>query len=262
MSSRILIIDDEANIRTMIRLALEHVGYEVETAADGDEGIRKATQEHYDLALIDQRMPGLNGMDVQAKIQEKSPETRTIMITAFGTIDLALDSIHAGASDFLRKPFTAETLRTAVKTALEKPAQKLLAVPIGLVCREFTRTTINGFSFDIDPSEQQEPHHHETKGLDKWAKFVVRHADDSPATVKVILPVYVMELVRAYIDSDTVPGGDSFWQALCEEALANYLWQNASLPPDRVLRIEDLTTTLQHWLDGVLTVDVKRNVGT
>src|SRR5436305_5806631 len=71
------------------------------------------------------------------------------MVTAFGTISLALEAIQAGASDFLRKPFTADTLRQAVKAALEKPAQKLKAVPVGLAMREFTRTTINGFSFNL-----------------------------------------------------------------------------------------------------------------
>ncbi len=259
MSSNLLIIDDEANIRTMIRLALEHAGYAVDTAADGEEGIKKVAKQHYDLVLVDQRMPGLSGMEVQQEIYEKSPDTRTIMITAFGTIDLALDSIHAGASDFLRKPFTAETLRIAVKSALSKPAQKLLAVPIGLVCREFTRTTINGFSIDDDPEANED--HGTHKDADKAASFVVRHADDKPVSVKVTLPAYVIELVKAYIDSDTVPGGDTFWHALCEEALANYLWQNAQLPEDRVFRIEDLSTSLQRWLDTVLTVDMKENVG-
>lgn len=259
MSSKLLIIDDEANIRTMIRLTLEHAGYAVETAADGEEGIKKVGGTHYDLVLLDQRMPGLSGMDVQQEIQKKSPDTRTIMITAFGTIDLALDAIHAGASDFLRKPFTADTLRTAVKSALEKPVQKMLAVPIGLVCREFTRTTINGFSFDVDPEANED--HSQHKDANKTSGFLVRHADDKPVQVTVQLPAYVIELVKAYIDSDTVPAGDAFWLALSEEALANYLWQNAEIPPDRTLRIEDLTPSLQRWLDAVLTVDVKENVG-
>lgn len=241
----------------MIRLSLEHAGYSVETAADGEEGVQKVSQKHYDLVLVDQRMPGLSGMDVQQQIFQKSPETRVIMITAFGTIDLALDSIHAGASDFLRKPFTSETLRTAVRSALERPAQKMLAVPIGLVCREFTRTTINGFSFDVDPEADED--HGTVKDTDKTASFVVRHADDKPVQVKVILPAYVIELVRAYTDSDVVPGGDAFWHALCEEALANYLWQNAEIPTARVLRIEDLNSGLQRWLDAILTVDLKEN---
>lgn len=243
----------------MIRLALEHAGYEVDTAADGEEGIKKASLKAYDLVLIDQRMPGLSGMDVQQAIYKKAPETRSIMITAFGTIDLALDSIHAGASDFLRKPFTADTLRTAVKSALEKPATKMLAVPIGLVCREFTRTTINGFSFDVDPEANED--HNTVKDTDKTASFLVRHADDKPVQVKVTLPAYVIELVKAYIDSDTVPAGDAFWHALCEEALANFLWQNAELPPSNSLRIEDLSSGLQRWLDAMLTVDIKENVG-
>jgi DNA-binding response OmpR family regulator len=254
VSSKILVIDDEANIRTMIKLALEHAGHQVETAADGPEGVKKAIAYQFDLVLIDQRMPGMSGMEVQKSIQDAKPDSKVIMITAFGTIDLALDAIHGGASDFLRKPFTADTLRTAVRTALERPAQKSMTVPIGLVCREFTRTTLNGFSFDIDPESHDG--HGQSKDHDKTAHFLVRHADDRPVQVKVCLPGYVMELVKAYIDSDHVPGGEAFWQSLCEEALANYLWQNAEIPADKILRIEDLSNNLQRWLDAMMTVDL------
>ena len=73
----------------------------------------------------------------------RNAETKLIMVTAFGTISLALEAIQAGASDFLRKPFTAETLRRAVTTALGKPVERFSAVPVGMAVREFTRTTIN-----------------------------------------------------------------------------------------------------------------------
>jgi len=257
LSSQILVIDDETNIRTMIRIALEHSGFDVDTASDGEEGLKKAAAKHYDLVLVDQRMPGITGIEVQQKLNKSAPDTHVILITAFGTIDLALDSIHGGASDFLRKPFTAETLRSAVKSALSHPAKKLLAVPIGLVCREFTRTTINGFSFDVDPEANEE--HGPVKEVDKTAGFLVRHGEDRPTNVKVTLPSYVMELVKAYIDSEEVPGEDSFWLALCEEALANYLWQNAAIPEGAVLRIEDLSSNLQRWLDNVLTVEMQEH---
>ena len=134
-----------------MRLALEHVGYSVETASDGAEGLVKfGDGSGYDLVLLDHRMPGMTGTEVQQQIIKRNAETRLIMVTAFGTISLALEAIQAGASDFLRKPFTAETLRQAVAAALEKPAQKMRAVPVGLAMREFTRTTINGFSFNLD----------------------------------------------------------------------------------------------------------------
>lgn len=237
----------------MIRLTLQHAGYEVETAGDGAEGLEKFGQGgKYDLVLLDQRMPGMSGIDVQKEIYKRSPETRLILITAFGTIDLALEAIQAGASDFLRKPFTSETLRLAVKSALDRPVRRMSAVPIGMVCREFTRTTINGFSFELEDPDSH-PAEEET---DVTLKFRVSQPTAESAVCSVVLPAYVMELVKAYTDSEELPGGDRFWQAMCEEALANYLWQNAALPPDRLLRIEDLSSSLQHWLDTMLTVEL------
>lgn len=249
MSARILVIDDETNIRTMIKLALEHVGYQVDTAADGQEGLLKfGDGQFWDLVLLDQRMPGMPGIEVQKEIYKRNPEARLILITAFGTIDLALEAIQAGASDFLRKPFTADTLRYSVKSALDRPVQHMAAVPVDMVCREFTRTTFNGFSFELE-----EQHVDEHMG-DVTCLFEVTRAAEAGKKVRVALPAYVMELVKAYTDSEHVPGGARFWVAMCEEALANYLWQHAEVPNDGILRIEDLSSSLQRWLDSVLTV--------
>jgi response regulator RpfG family c-di-GMP phosphodiesterase len=195
-------------------------------------------------------MPGLSGSEVQREIYKRKPEAKLILITAFGTIDLAIEAIQAGASDFLRKPFTAETLRSAVKTALEKPVQKNTAVPLSVACREFTRANINGFSFEFDHDEYDE------RTQDMTCVFDVSKASHDAESVRVLLPNYVMELVRAYTDSETVPGGRRFWNAMCEEALANYLWQNADVPEGGSLRIEDLSASLERWLDSVLTVSM------
>ena len=256
MIARILVIDDETNIRAMIRLALIHSGYEVETAGDGPEGLQKfGDGRTFDLVLLDQRMPGMPGIEVQREIYRRTPSARVIIITAFGTIDLALEAIQAGASDFLRKPFTATTLRQAVKSALERDVKAMGAVPVGLVCREFTRTTINGFSFELDHEDIDE------YSDDMTCHFDVHRPGSASVRVRVILPAYVKELVKAYTDSEYVPGGLRFWQAMCEESLANHLWQNAEVPLDNVLRIEDLSTSLQRWLDSVLTVSVAESDG-
>ncbi|MFZ4509112.1 MAG: response regulator [Fimbriimonas sp.] len=256
MSSNILIIDDETNIRLMMKLALEHSGYTVDAAADGQDGLIKfGDGRHWDLVLLDQRMPGLTGIEVQEEIYRRNRESRVILITAFGTIDLALEAIQAGASDFLRKPFTAETLRMAVKSALEKQVVHQTAVPVNLVCREFTRTTINGFGFEMD-HEVEDEHTH-----DLSCNYLVSRAGQPVGSVAVVLPNYVRELVRAYTDSEHVPGGHRFWQAMCEESLANYLWQNAQIPIDGMLRIEDLSSSLQRWLDAVMTVSVAEENG-
>jgi DNA-binding response OmpR family regulator len=251
LNSRILVIDDETNIRTMIKLALEHVGYAVETAADGKEGLEKfGDGSGYNLVLLDQRMPGMPGIEVLAAIKKINPGARLILITAFGTIDLALEAMHTGASDFLRKPFTAETLRSSVSAAIEKPCQTMTAVPVKLACREFYRANINGFGFEMDHAGEDD----ETS--DYVCTFKVTRSTSFVSMVAVALPNYVKELVLAYTDTESVPGGARFWQAMCEEALANYLWQNANTPPEGRLRIEDLSSSLQRWLDSVLTISL------
>lgn len=251
MSARILIIDDETNIRLMMRLALEHVGYTIETASDGIEGLQKfGDGAGWDLVLLDHRMPGMTGTEVQREILKRKASTRLIMVTAFGTISLALEAIQAGASDFLRKPFTADTLRQAVKAALEKPAQKLKAVPVGMAMREFTRTTINGFSFNMFEEVDNENSH------DIDCIFEVSRGSETAVHVRVTLPAYVQELALAHADCDEMPSGKRFWQALCEEALANFLWQHAEFPPNNLLLIDDLTSSLRQWMDAVLTVEL------
>jgi len=251
LNARILVIDDETNIRTMMKLALEHVGHKVETACDGKEGLEKFSDgRNHDLVLLDQRMPGMPGIEVLAAIKKVCPGARIILITAFGTIDLALEAMQSGASDFLRKPFTAETLRGAVATAMERPCLKMDAVPLKLACREFYRANINGFGFELDHEGEDD------ESGDYVCTFKVSRAQTPSTMVRVALPCYVKELVLAYTDTEQVPCGGRFWQAMCEEALGNYLWQNAEIPPEGRLRIEDLSTSMQRWLDSVLTVSL------
>ena len=252
MSQRILVIDDETNIRTMIRLTLEHSGYAVDTAEDGEKGLAAFKKDPtYDLVLVDYRMPGMSGTDVQLAIQKIAPKTHVVIITAYGTIDLAMDAIHAGASDFLRKPFTAETLRQTVKRAMETAKTSGLAVPIDKVCKPFTRTNINGFSLQVD----EDATHREPDDGSVSAHFIVHKGDTLHRKVTVALEAYVIELAKAHLDVEVVPGGDSFWRALCEEALADYLWREAQIPADDELRIQDLSRDLERWLDSVSTVD-------
>src|SRR5580704_8703285 len=117
--ARVLVVDDEHNIRTMIRLTLEHSGHTVVTAADGQEGLDKfGDGTGIDVVLLDQRMPDLEGITVLKQMLFHNPSARIVMITAFGTVDLAVEAMKSGATDFMRKPFTAETLRGAVVAAL------------------------------------------------------------------------------------------------------------------------------------------------
>jgi DNA-binding response OmpR family regulator len=250
MAKRILVIDDEPNIRTMMRLALEFAGYELETASDGKEGLEKfGDGSGWDLVLLDQRMPGLGGTEVQAEIRRRAPGTHLILITAFGTIDMALEAMKSGAVDFLRKPFSADTLRRAVAVAIDKTVVTSSAIPADAVLGAFTRSTINGFNFNLLVA------HIDDKTFERAATFEVAHPDGKTEEVTVKMPPFVMELVKAYADCEKLPGDERFWVAMTEEALADYLWQNAELPPSNLLVITDLNAGLQRWLDGILNVD-------
>jgi DNA-binding NtrC family response regulator len=119
MSKRILIIDDEANIRQMSRLALEAAGYEVGEAADGQKALTLLSSDGaWDVVLLDQKMPGLNGTEVLQRIKELAPSASLIMVTAFSTVELAVEAMKLGAIDFVRKPMTPEILRNAVAAAI------------------------------------------------------------------------------------------------------------------------------------------------
>lgn len=255
MNERILIIDDETNIRLMIKLALNASGYQTEVASDGREGLEKfGDGEGIDLVLLDQRMPGMPGIEVQREIYRRRPGARLILITAFGTIDTALEAVKAGASDFIRKPFTADTLRSAVRTALDRPTRDASeGVPVGMVCREFTRKTINGYAFERAHGSVPAEH-----GV--AVDFEVSHNAEPSENVRVVLPPYVQEHALALADLEVVPGGHRFWEAMCEEALANYLWQNVDLPPGKRLEVDDLSPSLQAWLRSVTTVTMGADV--
>lgn len=253
MSKRILVIDDETNVRTMIRLTLEHSGYEVQSAEDGAVGLQLLKSgPPMDLVLVDYRMPGLNGQEVQDEIHKLSPSTHVVLMTAFGTLDLAVDAIHAGATDFLRKPFTAEMLRNTVKLALESTRTVGAAIPIDKVCKPFSRTNINGYSLQAD----EDSHHAEESDGRFRSHFVVMEGSGKKSYVDVVLESFVAELVKAHLDTEEVPSGERFWAAFCEEALALYLRDEAQLPPRHQLVIKDLSTCLEEWLDSVSTVEI------
>jgi CheY-like chemotaxis protein len=240
--ARILMVDDENNIRMMVRLALQHVGHTVDTASDGPDGLEKyGDGTGYDLVLLDQRMPGMEGLEVLREMRRRDPRARIVMATAFGTIDLAVEAMKLGATDFLRKPFTAEVLRGVVQSALTEPLPAKASSGV-----TFGATTINGYRIEFQAGTGQKT----ATGFHQL--FTIRAPDGATQSCTVTLPGYVMELVRAHTDLEQMPGGDRFWQALCEEALANYLWQQAEFPVGGTLRVEEFSTGLRRFVDAVL----------
>ncbi len=118
--ARILIIDDEKSIRYTLREILEYEKYEVDEAQDGEEGLRKLTENHYDVTLCDIKMPKMDGIEVLTKAKEQGIDTQFIMVSAHGTIETAVEATKKGAYDFIAKPPDLNRLLVTLRNALDK----------------------------------------------------------------------------------------------------------------------------------------------
>ncbi|MGI8773244.1 MAG: sigma-54-dependent transcriptional regulator [Acidobacteriaceae bacterium] len=117
-SARILIIDDESAIRESLETLLALEGYTVDMAPDGPRGLDKIDANTYDLVLLDLALPGQNGIDLLPRILLKQPDLPVIMITAYGTVGNVVDAIHAGAQNFVQKPWENEKLLADIRAAV------------------------------------------------------------------------------------------------------------------------------------------------
>ncbi|UNC92256.1 response regulator [Candidatus Contubernalis alkaliaceticus] len=120
----ILIVDDEKNIRLMLRHCLEGNNYIVDTAVNGEDALDKLKEKEFDLILLDMKLPGMSGMEVLQWVSFNKKNTGVIMITAFGTIESAVEAMKMGAFDYLRKPFSTEEIRRLVQEVLERRTLK------------------------------------------------------------------------------------------------------------------------------------------
>lgn len=119
---RVLITDDDASIRFTLSLALETLPVTVETAASGEEALRKIEEERFSAILLDLRMPGIGGLEVLRQLRDARPEIPVIIITAHGTIGSAIEAMKLGAIEFVQKPFTPDEIRRSVMNVLEREA--------------------------------------------------------------------------------------------------------------------------------------------
>ena len=116
----ILIVDDEKNIRLTLAQSLETLGMETDSAEDGKEALAKLKEKEFGLILLDLRIPGVDGMEVLRQVRENNPDIRIIIITAYGTIELAVEAMKLGAVDFIPKPFVPEEIREMVARVLDR----------------------------------------------------------------------------------------------------------------------------------------------
>ncbi len=119
MPSTILVVDDEPQIRETVAGILSDEGFEVATAAEGEEALKLVSEEHPDLVLLDIALPGADGLEVLQELKRQHPTLPVIMISAYGSVENAVKATRLGAYDFIEKPPHADKIVLSVKNALE-----------------------------------------------------------------------------------------------------------------------------------------------
>jgi DNA-binding NtrC family response regulator len=124
MQEELLVVDDEPQMLIAINETLRRSGYSIATAGSGMEALRKLKEKYYRLVITDMRMPEVSGLDLLRKVKNLAPQTPVILLTAYGTIQNAVDAMRYGAYDYLLKPFSSESLESIVRKALDSSALK------------------------------------------------------------------------------------------------------------------------------------------
>jgi two-component system response regulator AtoC len=120
MSDRVLIVDDDESLRESLELVLAAEGFEVVTAGDGSEALGRIEASSFDVVLCDVRMPGMDGIELLPQLVRRVPGSTVIMMSAFGTDELALEAMNRGAYDYLTKPFRAAEVVLTIRKARER----------------------------------------------------------------------------------------------------------------------------------------------
>lgn len=118
--ARIIIIDDDKSIRQVLKTILEQEGYTVDTADTGKQAILKTNEKAYNLALIDMRLPDIDGIDLILKIKDTTPRMRKIIVTGYPTIQNAMEAVNRQADAFILKPFDVEKVLQTIREQLMK----------------------------------------------------------------------------------------------------------------------------------------------
>ena len=136
--SRILIVDDNETLGSGVVLMLERMGHEGTAVTNGPEGLARMKERVYDLVITDYRMDEMDGLEVLEAVKARAPETDVMMMTAYGTIEIAVEAMKRGAIDFIAKPFPHDELRLKIEKVLEYRAarrdRERLGEPLLLAC--------------------------------------------------------------------------------------------------------------------------------
>jgi DNA-binding response OmpR family regulator len=218
MPKRVLIIDDEENIRQMLRLTLETAGYEVGEAGDGMETFAiLGGDPAWNVILLDQRLPIMEGTEVLRRIKVLAPQARVVMMTAFASVELAVQAMKLGATDFLRKPLTPEMVRNAVAAALKNTSKSA-----GVEGHDEAGTrsvTMNGFTILFSADSAKQPNER---------RFTVRKPNGRDQDVVVEISPEARESAERMTRGVTID--EDIWTSQAEVFLSEFIWNDGDVP--------------------------------
>jgi len=138
--ARILLVDDDKTITTSLSVLLQSEGYQTDVAHTGKEAIKKSNENMYNLAILDIKLPDIEGTSLITSLRENSPKTIKIMLTGYPMLDNAITSLNKGADAFLIKPVDPEKLLTTIKNKIEEQKASEIATEDSIAKFIKTRT--------------------------------------------------------------------------------------------------------------------------
>jgi two-component system copper resistance phosphate regulon response regulator CusR len=153
---KILVVEDDKTVGQYVKRGLEEARYHADLANDGEEGLRLATSGHYDLVVLDLRLPKLSGQDVLRMLRDRGSAVPVLVLTAQDTVDFKVQALRMGADDYVTKPFALEELLARVEAlgrrpkALTPPVLEIADLQLDTGSREVRR---GGRSIDLTPKE-------------------------------------------------------------------------------------------------------------
>jgi DNA-binding NtrC family response regulator len=139
-NARILIIDDDENIRRVLETILTDEGYSVECADTATRGIEKSENGFFNIALVDVRLPDMEGIELLPKLRTTKPKMRKIIVTGYPTLQNAISAVNNGANAYVMKPFDVEKILSTIKDQLQKQKEEKMTCEENVV--EFIETRI------------------------------------------------------------------------------------------------------------------------
>src|ERR1700730_6575513 len=148
---KILVIDDEADMRFAVRMLLERSGHSVVEAENGESALARIDEGRPDLVLLDMRLPGMDGIQILQKIREKQKDLPIIMVTGYGNVELAEQAIQLGADHYLSKPFHNKELIEVIQQILEKRGYLPEKAPVPIPLEPAPKSSVEETQADRRP---------------------------------------------------------------------------------------------------------------